>query len=198
MQKFERIAGVVEELAGKDIRILDIGCRRKGMEPFVKHLGVYHGADLFQTGTVEYVGDFTKGLPVADRGYDVTLALDVIEHTEDMVVALDELMRVTRRFGVVVLPNHAHWTFRLNLLFSGRICDKFDVRYPLSQDRHRWFTTAVQSHAFMKEYAVDRGFDLKVLDSGLGRFGPLIEKTLGRVAPNVFNKNQLYILSPGA
>ncbi|WP_332639693.1 methionine biosynthesis protein MetW [Brevundimonas sp.] len=195
MQKFERVAGIIERYAGKDLRMLDIGCRRKGLQPFVQHLGTYHGADLFQSGTVEYVGDFALGLPVEDQAYDVTLALDVIEHTTDMVVALDEMLRVTRRFGIVVLPNHAHWTFRLNLLFTGRIGDKFDIQYPLNLDRHRWFTTAVQSDAFIRDYTAARGFGLTILDSGLGRFGPIIERSIGRLWPNLFNKNQMYLIS---
>lgn len=131
MEKFRRVSGLIARRGGHGLRILDIGCRRQGLRPFVEQFGIYHGADLFQTGSVEYVGDFTKGLPVGDKAYDVTVALDVIEHTHDMTVALDEMMRITRRFAIVILPNHAHWSFRLRFLFTGRLSDKWDHYCPV-------------------------------------------------------------------
>jgi hypothetical protein len=195
VEKFKRIEMLIAERSSGDMKILDIGCRRQGLKPYLERFGTYHGADLFQTGSVEYVGDFTKGLPIPDGSYDVSVALDVIEHTNDMVVALDEMMRVTRRFAIVILPNHAHWSFRLSFLFSGRLSDKWDVAFPLSEDRHRWLTTATQSNAFMQGYAGKRGYTFERLDSMLGRFGPIVEKTLGRVSANLWDKNQLYVLT---
>lgn len=194
MEKFERVSSIISDSLGSDVKILDIGCRRKGLEPHVKHLGVYHGADLFQTGSVEYVGDFTKGLPIPDREYDAVVALDVVEHTEDMTAALDEIFRVTGKIAIVILPNHAHWLFRLNFLVNGRIGDKWDVDFPIGMDRHRWLTTAKSSDVFMRKYCENRGISLSIQDSKLGKLGPLVEKTLGRLFPNFWNKNQLYIL----
>jgi len=194
MKKFERVKFLIERNADSGIKILDIGCRRKGLGPFVEHMGVYHGADLFQTGTVEYVGDFTKGLPIADCEYDVVTALDVVEHTEDMTLALDEIVRVCKQFAIVILPNHAHWSFRLRYLFTGRVGDKWNISYPLNLDRHRWLTTAASSNIYMKDYCKDRQLNLEVIDSGIGLVAPYVEKTLGKISPNFWNKNQLYII----
>ncbi len=195
MKKFSRVSAIISDLLGPNVKILDIGCRTKGLEPYVKHLGVYHGADLFQTGTVEYVGDFTKGLPVPDREYDAVVALDVVEHTEDMTVALDEIVRVSDKIAIIILPNHAHWMYRLNFLVNGRLGDKWSVDFPLGLDRHRWLTTAKTSNTFMKKYCDDRGVSLAIHDSKLGNLAPLIEKTIGRLFPNFWNKNQLFIIS---
>lgn len=194
MKKFERVRSLIESNADSKIKILDIGCRRKGLQPHVEHMGTYHGADLFQTGSVEYVGDFTKGLPVEDRAYDVVTALDVVEHTEDMTAALDEIVRVCGGFAIVILPNHAHWSFRLNYLFNGRIGNKWDISYPLNLDRHRWLTTASTSDQFMKDYCKDRGLKLEIIASGIGLVAPFVEKTVGRLFPDFWNKNQLYII----
>jgi len=195
MEKFERIRELISLRGGHNLRILDIGCRRQGLKPFVERFGTYVGADLIQTGSVEYVGDFTKGIPVEDQRFDVTAALDVIEHTGDMTVALDEMMRVTRWYAIVVLPNHAHWSFRLRFLLTGRLSDKWDIGFPQSEDRHRWLTTREQSDAFLIGYATARGYHLVRPDSKLGLVSPVIEKTLGRLWPNFWNRNQLYILS---
>lgn len=195
MNKFNRIRDLIAERGGNDLKILDIGCRRKELQPFVENFGLYHGADLFQSGSVEYVGDFTKGLPIQDQEYDVTVAADVIEHAADMTLALDEMMRVTKRIGIVILPNHGHWTYRLRFLVTSRLSNKWDIEFPIPLDRHRWLTTSVQCGPYMHAYASSRGIKVEVLDAKIGWIGPLIEKSIGRIWPNFWNRNLLYVLS---
>lgn len=195
MDKFSRIRELLTERVNDEIKILDIGCRRQELKPYVHDFGTYHGADLFQNGSVEYVGDFTKGMPIEDQSYDVTVAADVIEHTAEMTVALEEMMRVTKRFGIVVLPNHAHWSNRMKFLMSARISDKFDIVYPLPLDRHRWLTTYAQCGPFMNDFARERGFKCEQVPSKLGSIGPLIEASVGKFQPNLLNRNMIYILS---
>ena len=53
------------------------------------------------------------GLPIRDRSVDAVIAFEVIEHLPDVSRALDEMLRVVRRPGCVIigLPNHASlWT----------------------------------------------------------------------------------------
>lgn len=52
-------------------------------------------------------------LPFLDRSFDAVLAFEVIEHLPDVAVALEEMLRVVRRPGHIIigLPNHASlWT----------------------------------------------------------------------------------------
>ncbi|MEO5740893.1 MAG: class I SAM-dependent methyltransferase, partial [Vicinamibacterales bacterium] len=52
-------------------------------------------------------------LPFRDRSLDAVVAFEVIEHLPDVAVALDEMLRVLRRPGYIIigLPNHASlWT----------------------------------------------------------------------------------------
>ena len=52
-------------------------------------------------------------LPVADRSVDAVVAFEVLEHLPDVPQALDELIRIVRRPGLIIigLPNHASlWT----------------------------------------------------------------------------------------
>lgn len=195
MNKFCRIRDLIVERCGNDIKILDIGCRRKELQPFVEYLGVYHGADLVQSGSVEFVGDFTIGLPIQDQEYDVTVAADVIEHSADMTIALDEMMRVTKKIGIVILPNHGHWTYRLRFLVTSRLSKKWDIEFPILLDRHRWLTTSVQCGPYMSAYASSRNLKLETLDAKIGWIGPFIEQTIGKAWPNFWNRNLLYILS---
>lgn len=55
-------------------------------------------------------------LPFPDASFDVVLCTEVIEHTTDPRQAVEELSRVLRPSGILVVtvPNHAwHWTVRL-------------------------------------------------------------------------------------
>lgn len=195
MNKYERVAELLRCRLSSHITLLDIGCRNRELASYVHHLGDYYGADLSQTGAVDYVGDFTKGLPVESQRFDVVTALDVIEHTVDMTTALDEVMRVTKQFAIINLPNHAHFMYRLHFLLTGRINDKFDVQFPSKLDRHRWFTTARQTDEFMRGYAASRDFGLERVASNIGVFGPYLEPTLGRAWPDFWVRNRLYVLS---
>ena len=52
-------------------------------------------------------------LPFRDRSLDAVVAFEVIEHLPDVAVALEEMLRVVRRPGYIIigLPNHASlWT----------------------------------------------------------------------------------------
>lgn len=49
-------------------------------------------------------GDITK-LPFPDRSFDVVTCIEVLEHLEDPLPALKELLRVARRYVVVTVPD---------------------------------------------------------------------------------------------
>ena len=52
-------------------------------------------------------------LPFRERSFDAIVAFEVIEHLPDVAVALEEMLRVVRRPGYIIigLPNHASlWT----------------------------------------------------------------------------------------
>lgn len=197
MDKFSRVSELLRERHVSSARILDIGCRRQGLKPYVAEFGQYFGADLFQTGSVDFVGDFTHGIPIEDRSMDITIALDVIEHTGDMTAALDEMMRVTSKFAIVLLPNHAHFFYRFFFFATGRLSDKWDIRFPLPLDRHRWLTTATNSDAFIEGYAAARGFKAELVPSKIGTLGSIFERSLGKIWPDFWLRQRLYVLSPG-
>ncbi len=164
--KFQTVSKIVAGYAReRKLSMLDVGCRGCELKPYIEEFGSYVCADLFQnaSGTVDFVGDFAVGLPVADEAYDISFALDVIEHTDDMLASLDELMRVSRLAALVILPNFAHIRHRWAYLLRGHFgTEKYDVVYPPRPDRHRWLTTTYQTDGFMAGYAKARGYDLKI------------------------------------
>jgi ubiquinone/menaquinone biosynthesis C-methylase UbiE len=55
------------------------------------------------------VGGNALQLPFRERTFDAVVAFEVLEHLPDVAVALEEMLRVLRRPGHIIigLPNHA-------------------------------------------------------------------------------------------
>ncbi|HEU5137304.1 MAG TPA: methyltransferase domain-containing protein [Steroidobacteraceae bacterium] len=162
MNKFETIRDSLRKIkAGSpgELKLLDVGCRDCVLKPHVSDLAAYEGVDLFQNdaGTVNHVVDVSRGLPMPDGSYDVVVALDLLEHLDDLQKGLDELLRVSRGHVLILLPNMAHVSYRLTFLRRGYLNDKYNLRFNQGLDRHRWLTTGVESRAFAEEYARARG-----------------------------------------
>lgn len=185
---------------GDALSVLDVGCRDTVLKSYLPEGTRYSGVDLFQNdaGSVDYVTDLTKGLPFEDRSWDTVMALDVVEHIDDMHAALAELWRVCDRHLIVVLPNMAHIVFRLAFLTKGHPgTDKYDLFFPGDQDRHRWFTTLRQSDAYMARFAESVGADIETLHTtesrskaNLARFA----KIFG-LGPNFWAWSSIYVVS---
>lgn len=96
--------------------ILDAGCGTGGTMAQVAHLGrvigcdrsVYALAFCRDRGFSELVAGDVCALPFASASLDVCLSCDVLEHTPDDRQAVQELVRVLRPGGTVVLTVPAH------------------------------------------------------------------------------------------
>ena len=90
-------------------------------------------ARLVEQGVATQVADFMKAaLPYRDGSFDLCFCMDVIEHVPRPKVLLDEISRVTKERGFLVLetPNAARLSNRLRLL-AGR-----SVHHPLTDWYH--------------------------------------------------------------
>lgn len=98
-------------IRNQNVKILDAGC---GAGTFLKELeqyGMAYGLD-FSEKAVNFckekeiknvsVGNIAK-LPFQDNTFDIVLALDVIEHTEDDLSAMREIRRVMKDSGVAII-----------------------------------------------------------------------------------------------
>src|SRR3954468_8052775 len=91
--------------------LLDAGCGGGLLAPHVRRLGYRHvGVDLRLAGLEQsaghgvapIVGDVTA-LPLADAAADVVAAGELLEHVADRAGAINELTRVLRPGGLLVL-----------------------------------------------------------------------------------------------
>jgi SAM-dependent methyltransferase len=164
MNKFDLVKEHVRSLhqeMGRQLRLLDVGCRDCKLKSYVDGLAAYEGVDLFQNsqGTVDHVQNVSRGLPFSDNTFDMVVALDLLEHLDDLQHGLDELLRVSRSTTLILLPNMAHIGYRLSFLRRGYLNEKYHLEYNQGLDRHRWLTIASQNERFVNEYA--REYSLK-------------------------------------
>lgn len=84
--------------------VLDVGCRTGQLKHVLPSKDIYYcGLDLVSPADV--IGNLEVGLPFKNEKFDVVVALDVLEHTDNIWNAFRELCRVARQYCVITLPN---------------------------------------------------------------------------------------------
>lgn len=88
------------------IRILDVGCGTGANIEMLSQFGEAEGVDVSDDALefcrrkgLKAQKGLAETLPFADETFDLTTALDVVEHLDDDVVGLKEMFRVTKRGG---------------------------------------------------------------------------------------------------
>jgi SAM-dependent methyltransferase len=110
------VAGLLRDARPRTV--LDVGSGSRGLVRWLPHVDVtavdtsfedYGAARRFSGRRARAVVGDVRGLPFPDGAFDAVAAVDLLEHVEpgDRPVALDELVRVTRRRLVVACPTGA-------------------------------------------------------------------------------------------
>lgn len=160
--------------------VLDVGCRSGGLGAAFKETGCavrYRGVDLHPPA--DAVCDLNEGLPFADCSQDTVVALDVLEHTDDIHSAFGELLRVARRYVAISLPNGHVVDSRIRFLSGGRISGKYGLPSVSPKDRHRWLISFREAMAFTRAISEKSGFSVET-DGAL--LGPRRGAAPGRLA----------------
>lgn len=139
-------------------RVLDAGCRDRPLRALLPGAALV-GID--RAGRPDAIAEITL-LPFADATFDAVVALDVLEHCDDLRAAFFECQRVARRLLLVSLPNMAHPVFRARFALRGRLGGKYDLGDARQRDRHRWLTPLAQTDQLMRGMAAEAGWHLSV------------------------------------
>jgi SAM-dependent methyltransferase len=144
-------------------RVLDAGCRSGLLKTALEgHRGFdvrYTGVDLQLPAQV--VADLNQTFPFVDRAFDIAVALDVLEHTDDLHAAFDELCRVTKKYVVLTLPNGYELKGRLKFLFGLPLSGKYGLPIEATGDRHRWLFSFTEAREFVRVRGARHGFSIK-------------------------------------
>ena len=95
-------AGVVQ----RDLRILDVGCGTGANLEMLSEFGRAEGVDISDDALefcrrkgLSVQKGLAETLPYTDETFDITTALDVVEHLDDDIAGLKEMHRVTKTGG---------------------------------------------------------------------------------------------------
>jgi len=112
------LESLVKSLAGelKSPKILDVGCGTGINFSVLTKYGETFSSDASaealsfsqSRGTEGLVRTPVESLPFVSSSFDLVTALDVLEHIDDDLEAIDELFRVTREGGVLVITVPAY------------------------------------------------------------------------------------------
>jgi SAM-dependent methyltransferase len=124
---FNRLLDVIDAvLTQPDVRVLEIGAgsaaamhtflathpRARAVVMELSPASIRAATRAGSSSLRAVAGDALQ-LPFQDRSLDAVVAFEVIEHLPDVAAALEEMLRVVRRPGYIIigLPNHASlWT----------------------------------------------------------------------------------------
>jgi SAM-dependent methyltransferase len=173
--------------------VLDVGCRSGHLKHALSNGRLrYCGIDLFPPGNV--IGNLEGGLPFGNASSDTVVALDVLEHTDDIYMAFSELCRVARKYVVVTLPNAYEVRPRIKMLLGQRL-SKYGLPPEPPSDRHRWFFSFHEALAFVHTLGRRYGFEVKVEGCAVGpRRGSVGSRFIVSLCPNLLSPWYLALL----
>jgi len=154
--KFEKLISV----SGKiwDGSVLDVGCRNRKLKELLPQEIAYFGMDI--SAQADIIGNLDNGLPFHNNSFNVVVAFDILEHTNDIHFSFCELCRVTKRYLYITLPNMFDVKFRINLLFGNKISKKYGLPPDISRDRHRWFFSLYNAQHFIFTMANQKNMNI--------------------------------------
>ncbi len=191
--KFRGIIGAFPHIWGD--RVLDIGCRSRNLGVVLKQAqpnALYCGLDLYPPADI--VANLEKGLPFKDKSFDVVVALDVLEHTDDIHASFLECCRVAARFVAITLPNAYELRGRLKFLMGMPLSGKYGLPINPPSDRHRWLFSWKEAKSFVHALSARVGF--KVVADGC-LIGPRRARLMGWLVkrfPNLFSPSYFALL----
>jgi len=168
MNRYEHVRHVVSQLAVRADTLLDVGCRDGVLKKYVESLVGYCGLDLCcegADGRLNCLGNLEQGLPFKNGSYDFVVALDCLEHLNDLQAGAEELLRIARKAVIITLPNMAYVNQRMAFFVCGRFAtNKYSLIYNRCSrldDRHRWVTVLPETDAFMQQLAASQHVSLQ-------------------------------------
>ena len=141
--------------------ILDVGCWERELEEYLPNDVSYFGIDM--AGKPDRIVDLEKEkIPLEDNGFDCVVCTDVLEHLDNLHKIFSELLRVSKKYIILSLPNN--WLLLKNILLKKNSAGKlkfYGLPVQKPEDRHKWFFNIKEAEDFIKNNA--ERFSYKIL-----------------------------------
>lgn len=181
-------------LSGK---VLDVGCDDSHLKKLIQ--GEHTGIDKY--GKPDIRRDVSCGLPVKNRSFDTVVALDVLEHVDNIYFVFDELCRASNKWVIITLPNAFEWRNRLSFLLGKSISGKYGLPPTPPLDRHRWIFSFKDAQKFVKKAAQKNNFKILEEDACYYRYRQFLPKVINKIGAfcgkrlrNLFASHYLAVL----
>lgn len=111
--------------------ILDIGCGEGFVINFLRNkniIGLDISEDVLTIAKIQnpdnefFIGNIYN-LPFKKNGFDIVMAIEVLEHIDKPEKAIDEIKRVSKKYCIFSVPNEPY--FRLTNLLRGKNISRF-------------------------------------------------------------------------
>jgi len=131
--------------------VLDVGCDKALLKDLIGD-AEYTGVDIGGTPDITIDLDNGERLPFDDNSFHCVTCSDVLEHLDNLHMMADELVRVTKKYTIISLPNC--WGAARIPIERGK--GNF-LHYGLPDekpvDRHKWFFSVTEASSFMENFA---------------------------------------------
>ena len=199
LDRTEYVAKKLGKLNGD--KVLDIGCREMILKEYLEGKFNYLGLDYIskKSNTSDFINhNLERGIPDNLNNIDIIVALDVLEHIENIHDVYKELFSITNKTLVVALPNMAYYKFRLNFLTKGVLSGKYLFSENKIIDRHRWIPNYQSINRFIINNTPSN-FTIKTYDYIAERKRNHLfyyaEKFLSKFFPSFFVYERIYFIS---
>ena len=198
LSRCEYVAKKLGKLNGD--KVLDIGCRDMALKNHLQGNFKYVGLDYNpeKKESVDFINhNLEEGLPGNIKDFDIVIALDVLEHLENIHSVFKEIAACTKKKFIVALPNMGHYKFRINFLAKGELSGKYIFSENKTIDRHRWVPNYGTIEKFIKKNTPDN-YIIKSYDYIFERKRNFLffigEKFLSKFFPSLFVYEKIYFL----
>jgi hypothetical protein len=131
--------------------VLDVGCDLNTLKEILGEKVT--GVDLYGAPDIKIDFEKEKLTRFAARQFDFVVCTEVLEHLNNFHEMVEELLRVSRRYALVSLPNSLSIFTKWNIVFHDQPGKFYGLPFKKPEDRHRWFFGYKDIDRFFEHYA---------------------------------------------
>lgn len=137
--------------------ILDVGCYEAPLRELLRAAS-YTGVDMAGNPDIELNLEKVERLPFEDNSFDTVICVDVLEHLDNLHSVFADLVRVSKQYIIVSLPNC--WRDARCPIERGRGgFGHYGLPAEKPLDRHKWFFSLTQARKFIEAKAKEFGLE---------------------------------------
>lgn len=139
--------------------ILDIGCSDNDFKKIVGNK--VFGIDI--AGIPDKRVDLEKEFlsMFSDNSYDLLVCTEVLEHIDNFYEIMDDMVRVSKRYILISLPNCPDIWKILRIILTGRAGKFYGLPKEKPEDRHKWFFSWKELDEFFENYCKKNNLAIK-------------------------------------